>query len=173
MSPSWFNSLVWQAPSWTMWCWQISSASVLNWDQFRATEDGRKYSMIFKRSSSFASSFQGSTQWFSSSLGSPGGGNFPGLRVGHWAEVMVCVGGRSVISCHHHAWSVEKRWTQRCAQLTFMAPPLTKLQSYSAHLQRENVSFPFFVQHLRFMKQSGSTSFTCFWVRHRGSSTAG
>lgn len=72
--PSWFNSLAWQAPSWTMWCWKISSASVLTWDQFKATEDGRKYSVNLRDN---ASSFQGRNQWSFSFLGSPGREIFP------------------------------------------------------------------------------------------------
>lgn len=105
-------------------------------------------------------------------LGQPWWRNFPALRVGHWDEVMVCVGGRSVIFCHCHTGSVEKRQSQRCAQLTFMAPPLTV--SNTVHTYREKMlSAHFFVQHFRLMRQSGSTSISCFWVRHWGSPTAG
>lgn len=62
---------------------------------------------------------------------------------------MVHVGGRSAFLYHCHALSAEKSWTHRCAQLTFMAPSLTKSCKATLNIFREKMlSFHFFCRTL-------------------------
>lgn len=102
--PSWFNSLAWQAPL----CGAGKYPVPLYWIGINSKLLKMVENILWTARDS-ALKFQGSTRWFSSFLGSPDKGSFPGLRVGHGDEVMVCVGGRSVIFCHCHTslWSRE------------------------------------------------------------------